>query len=763
MASAILKLAGDVKRDMMGRFFLGLAVAIVLSGLLLSGVMGLHLVNEADWSTHSTAGSQREVRILRDRFGVPHVRGRTDADVAFGLAYAHAEDDFRTIQQSIMTSRGRLSLSEDQLPRLANSASRALGLADMFTVAGGDPMVTDYLVQLLKVRARVEAGYDDNLARGLISRGTHDVLVGYAEGLNLFAAHHPDKVLPGFEPVTHKDIAAGFAFFLPLFFGLDRQLRELFEPERRHETSFPQGSGSNAMAIAPSRSADRHTRLLINSHQPYTGPLAWYEARLKSDEGLDIAGGLFPASPFINHGFGPTLGWANTVNTPDLVDVYVLTVNPENPDQYRFDEKWVDFEKSEAQIVIRLAGPLAITVTREVLWSRHGPVVKQPHGTYALRFSGIDRINQVEGYRALNRARTWDEFVGALKLQAIPSFNFTYADATGRIAYIYNTVSPDRDPAYDWRKYLPGDTSRALWTSYLPFDVVPRVVSPKSGYVFNANNHPFLASGEGDNPKQGVYPATLGIESLVTNRALRFEELLAADDSISAEDFRRIKFDKMYSRRSELAGVVQELLAKDFSKDPDARLLMQAQEILRAYDLSTDADNRGAALAVMTALPVVVPTYQGKPRGDAVEALRHSVKRLMAAHGRLDPPWGEVNRFRRGSLDRPANGGPDVLRDFEASIEPGTDGTFTAAKGDTLYYFVSWDPSGKMRAEGIHQFGSATIDETSPHHADQALLFLEEKMKPVWMDEADLRQNLSREYRPGEETPPTAESKARLP
>jgi penicillin amidase/acyl-homoserine-lactone acylase len=143
-------------------------------------MLGLQFAEEADWSPYLDAGSQREVRILRDRYGVPHVHGKTDADVAFGLAYAHAEDDFRTIQQSIMTSRGRLSMGESQLPRLANAAARAAGLSEPLAVEGGDPMVTDYLVQLLKVRARVEAGYDDNVARGLISKGTHDVLQGYA-------------------------------------------------------------------------------------------------------------------------------------------------------------------------------------------------------------------------------------------------------------------------------------------------------------------------------------------------------------------------------------------------------------------------------------------------------------------------------------------------------------------------------------------------------------------------------------------------------
>lgn len=100
-------------------------------------------------------------------------------------------------------------------------------------------------------------------------------------------------------------------------------------------------------------------------------------------------------------------------------------------------------------------------------------------------------------------------------------------------------------------------------------------------------------------------------------------------------------------------------------------------------------------------------------------------------------------------IDAPANGGPDVLRDFESDVVPQADGKFEARKGDTLYYFVEWDRAGRMSAEGIHQFGSATLDASSPHYADQAPLFLREETKPVWFDEADLRKNLKREYRPG--------------
>jgi penicillin amidase/acyl-homoserine-lactone acylase len=648
-----------------------------------------------------------------------------------------------------MTARGQLALTSNQTPRLINMLTSTIGLGALMHVDGPDPMITDYLAQLLRVHQRVEDGYDAAVAKGLISHGTDQVLAAYADGINLYAAEHPDRQLPGFTPVSKKDVASGFVFFLPLFFGFDRQLKELFEPERQQEISIPQGAGSNAMAVAPTRSPDKHTRLLINSHQPYKGPLAWYEARVKSEEGWDMEGGLFPGSPFINHGFGPDLGWANTVNSPDLTDVYVLKINPADPNQYEFDGKWVDFERSNAVIRLRVAGPLAISVSREVLWSVHGPVIKRPHGTYAIRFAGIDRINQVEGYHALNKAHSWDEFIAALKLQAIPSFNFTYADKTGRIAYIYNAVSPKRDPAYDWHKYLPGDTSRTLWNDYLPFDAVPKVVAPKSGFVFNANNHPFMASADEDNLKRDAFPATIGIETRTTNRGFRFRELLSADTSISAEDFRAIKYDKHYSNMSALAEMIAKLLGTDFSADPDAELLKKAQAVLRGYDLSADASNRGAALAIMTGLPVVAPTYAGKPPGDAVESLRRAAKTLMMHYGRLDPEWGEVNRFRRGSIDAPANGGPDVLRDFEGSLEPGPDGKFEAAKGDTLYYFVDWDEKGQIHAEGIHQFGSATLDETSLHFADQAEIFLKENVKPIWLDETDLRAHLEREYRPG--------------
>ena len=120
--------------------------------VLVFGFLGPVLVPTADWQPFLQNGQKYDVRILRDTFGVPHVYGKRDADVAFGLAYAHAEDDFQTISQSVMTRRGRLVLTSNQTPRLINALAHTIGGGDLFSVEGADPAITDYLAQLLRVQ-----------------------------------------------------------------------------------------------------------------------------------------------------------------------------------------------------------------------------------------------------------------------------------------------------------------------------------------------------------------------------------------------------------------------------------------------------------------------------------------------------------------------------------------------------------------------------------------------------------------------------------
>eukprot|EP01041_Mallomonas_annulata_P036843 gene36843-60030_t len=190
--------------------------------------------------------------------------------------------------------------------------------------------------------------------------------------------------------------------------------------------------------------ADGKTWLISNSHQPYEGQVAWYEAVTHSGEGLDMAGALFPGSPFVLLGHNRNLGWTNTVNRPDLIDVYKLVLN-EAGDKYRFDGKWLALDTKRVWLPVKF-GPFTLPVPQPVYRSVHGPVIKNERGAFAIRYAGIDNVKLVEQYYRNTKARNWEEWAKSMAIGGIPATNFIYADKTGRVAYIYNALFPDRKP-----------------------------------------------------------------------------------------------------------------------------------------------------------------------------------------------------------------------------------------------------------------------------------------------------------------------------
>jgi acyl-homoserine-lactone acylase len=689
---------------------------LVLLGLLAAALAALALWPRPRLDAARLIPSRRyEVRILRDAWGVPHVFGRTDPDVAYGLAWAHAEDDFRTIQGSLAAARGRLA-----------------------SVLGRDGAANDYMVQLLRIREVVDAGYDRDLAPE-----TRALCEAYADGINHYAALHPDQAIASLYPVRGRDLVAGFVHKMPLFFGLDGVLRGLLEPAPSSATPAA-GGGSNTFAVAPGRSADGFTRLAINSHQPWAGPVAWYEAHLHSDAGWDAVGGLFPGAPLILHGHNRDLGWAHTVNRPDLVDVYALEVDPARPNRYRLDGTWRDLEVRTAAIDVKLLGPIHWTFHREVLWSVFGPVVRGPRGTFALRIAGYGEVRHIEQWYRMNRARNLAEWLDAMRINALPMFNVGYADREGHILYLYNARLPVRRAGYDWRGTVPGDTAQTLWTEFLPFERLPRVVDPPSGFVQNCNSTPFrTTTGEG-NPDPAAYAPAFGIETGMTNRALRALELFGGDERITREAFDRYKFDVTYSAASAAAARLAQLLAAPAPSDP---LTGRALELLRTWDRAATPESRATALALLTLDPRDDNDGPAPSTAALVEKLGAVARTLESRFGRLDPAWTDVLRLRRGPADLGLFGGPDLLHAVYG--RPGADGRIVGTSGDSYILLVEWDAQGRVSSRSIQPYGSAVLDARSPHYADQAPLFAACRLKPVWLEEADIRAHLEREYRPG--------------
>ena len=382
-----------------------------------------------------------------------------------------------------------------------------------------------------------------------------------------------------------------------------------------------------------------------------------------------------------------------------------------------------------------------------MLYSAQGPVLKTDHGTFAIRYAGMGEVRQPLQYYRLNKARDLSEWRAALALQALPSINYIYADEKGDIGYVYNGLFPNRRDGIDWTKIQPGDRSDLIWHGYLPFARVPQIWNPKSGWVFNSNNTPFEATDLPDRLKPSDFPVSMGLQTNMTNRAYRAEETFGQDHAMTDASFRAHKFDLAYSTRSRAAHIIAQILALDSSKDED---LKAAQNLLRQWDRKTDVKNRATALAVLTCLKIL-PFDDSTPVTSPVDAVHQTVAQLKSHFGRIDPEWGEVNRIRRGKLDLAIDGAPDIFRAVYGAPQP--DGTLTAQGGDTFIMFVTWDKNGKLSSESVHQFGSATLDETSPHYADQTPLFVAMKTKPVLFTEDELKGQITADYRPGESHP----------
>ena len=677
-----------------------------------------------------------DVRIIRDAYGVPHIYGKRDADVAFGLAYAHAEDDIQNIQDGGRLARGQMGLA-----------------------TGREGALLDYLVAALQARKVANEKYLTD-----ISPDTRAALEGYVAGINFFCAEEAGRCEAGFAPITPQDILTSYVARTPIYYGFDAELTKLFEGDIEFvETADAAREaylkvdnrielGSNAIAVAPSRSTDGHTRLIVNSHQPFIGPAAWYEARVKSEEGWDMIGGLFPGTPLISLGASPNLGWAITVNKPDLVDIYQLTVNDEkNPTKYMLDGSWQDLETEDITLRVKLFGPFSLPVKRTIRRSAHGPVFDTPKGLFAVAFGGDRNVKAIEQWFRMNKATNYEEWQAAMAVQGIPSFNFVYGDKDGNIGYFYNAIVPRRSADWDWTKVAPGDRSDLLWQGALPFGTAPTVINPSAGYVVNSNHTPFESTGAPDKPKRADYPAHYGISDLPTNRGLRAQTLYGGDDAISGEEFLRYKMDTTYDPASGIMTHLATLAANpEIASNPD---YAEALALFAGWDGHVAADVRAVGLAVRAtqlARGNEMRGHRSPEVPDHEEALAQAIAEYTEGFGRIDPTWEDVNRIKRADVDLPLSGAPDVLRAIY-SIDNPKEGSLAAIAGDSYILYSDWDENGAQTVKTIHQYGSATQDETSPHYADQAALFADEGFKTPPLALEDLLKEATRDYRPGRE------------
>ena len=656
------------------------------------------------------------IQIARDTYGVPHVFGKTDAEVAYGLAWAHAEDDFKTIQLTALAGKGMLGRH-----------------------AGKEGAAVDYVVGLLRTKETAKEKMHT------LSPDFVTVAKAYLAGLNRYAETHPEAVLVKKSfPMTMEDYMSSIVLSLSVISGVDGVLKDIFKGEIEQHEELPKGS--NAFAINAAKSTDGSTFLDINSHQPLEGPVAWYEAHLHSEEGWNMLGGLFPGGCVIFTGTNEHLGWAHTVNKQDKIDVYKLETKSPKSSLYLFDNEWLKLEQKKIKLKVKLGG-MVLPIGKKAYWSKYGAAIKTKAGTYAVRLPASMELRGVEQWYRMNKAKSFSEFYKAMEMTAIPGFNTVYADNTDTIFYVSNGRIPFRNPKYDWAGILPGNTSETLWDTYHPLQDLPQYLNPPSGYVYNTNNTPFHASGEKDNLKAEDFDQTMGYETFDNNRSVRMKELLEQYQKISYEDFKTIKYDGQYPSQFHFPIDINVILKIKPEQYPG---LQREIESIQHWDHKTNIENVEAAL-FSTFLYRVGKVYGNNnfdkklTEAEAIEHLTFAKNFLIEHFGSTQVTLGQIQKLVRGEKELALWGLPDVITAMYTDEH--RDGLRKGIAGESYIQLVRFRKGQMPEIESVVNYGASNHPE-SPHYADQMELFLQQKTKKMTLQKEEVLKAAERVYSP---------------
>ena len=620
------------------------------------------------------------VEILWDTAGVPHVYGETVDAMYYGFGYAQMENHANLLLRLYGQARGRAA-----------------------EYWGPSYLDSDKVVALFGVPEQARTQYSQQPS------DYKPYLDSFVSGLNAYAKTHPEAIGDEFRqvlPITAQDVLAHTSRVICLEFigGGEAGAARVMLP------------GSNAYAIAPAKSASKKAMLMANPHLPWENFFLFFEAHLNGP-GFMAYGASLVGQPVLNIAFNQQLGWTHTVNTIDAADRYILT--PDG-DGYVLDGGKQAFDTKTVTLQVRQPGGQLTPQSITCRYSKHGPVMQTKDGKlYAFRFAGLTNPAMAAEHHAMANAKNLLEFERAVQRMQLPMFNIIYADKAGNILYLFNGNVPLRSEGDwpFWQGAIDGSVSKLIWTKTHPYQDLPRVLNPPSGFVQNANDapwsctYPFVL-----NP--GSFPAYMSPVTPLRLRPQRSINLVRNDSSIS---FKELAGYKLNTGLEAADRFLDDLLAA-IEQYPDS-LTRQAAIVLKAWDKATNRDSKGAILFTtwfdqfnprMVAVgwdpqhPVSTPDGLKDPQ-KAVDLLRNAARQVLQTYGRLDIAWGDVYRFGPGGRDYPANGGSEqygIYRTIHFAPDAGQPSLSRAVAGDT--YVAITEFGEKPRARVALSYGNAS-------------------------------------------------------
>jgi acyl-homoserine-lactone acylase len=730
------------------RSLLALTCAVTMGGALAApppaAMASAVAADAARWQ--AMAG---RVDILRDKWGIPHVYGRTDADAVFGLMYAQAEDDFKRVELNFINAMGRLA-----------------------EVQGEAELYRDLRMKLFIDPQQLKAQYAASPV------WLKKLMNAWADGLNFYLFSHPQVrplLLTRFEPWMALSFSEGSIggdiedvdlTELERFYG-----KRAFVPVARAGSDLDmEPSGSNGFAIAPRLTRDGHALLLINPHTSfYFRP----EVHMNSGEGLNAYGAVTWGQFFIYQGFNDRLGWMHTSGGGDVIDEYLETVTEKDGHYfYRYGKERRPLKAVDITLPYRTADGMARKVVT-VYYSHHGPIVREANGKWVAVRLMNDPMRALTQSYSRTKARNYAAFYRAMELRTNSSNNTVYADADGNIAYFHGNFIPVRDRRFDFTHPVDGSDPATDWKGLHQVKDTIHLFNPPNGWIQNTNNWPFTAAGS-YSPRQQDYPAYMSVNpenprGIHAVRVLKDASDLTIDSLIAkAYDSQLTAFEPLLPKLFQ----DYDSLAAD---DPQKAALAPQIAALRGWDMRYGLDSVPTSLAIFWAQNLA-DTFGPAARAKEVlvldyiataitpqerlAALARASDKLAADFGRWQTPWGEINRFQRltGDIVQPfddskpslpvaftsSNWG--ALAAFGMTSKPGTKRIY-GERGNSFVAAVEFGP--RIKARSILA-GGESGDPASPHFSDQAAMYARGEFKDVLFYKEDVEKNLERRYHPGQ-------------
>lgn len=737
----------------MNRFFCR-KVSFAVSFLVFLSATSLHAqpftkADIARWQQRA-----RQVTITRDTWGVPHIYGKTDADVVFGLLFSQCEDDFGRVEENYITSIGRLA-----------------------EVEGESALYHDLRARLFMDTTQAIALYKKSPV------WLKKLLDAFADGTNYYLYTHPvvkPKLLTRFQP------------WMPLMFSegsiggnisvvSTERLKAFYEQRKSTSMNSPadpyerESIGSNGFAIAPAKSATGNALLLIN---PHTSFYFRSEVHLVSQEGLNTYGAVTWGQFFVYQGFNENCGWMHTSSYADSMDEYLETIEKKGNKLYY---KHGDALKPVRTQTVRLPYKSGTGIQYRdftMYFTQHGPVAGEQDGKWLAISMMNTPINALSQSYLRTKATDYASYKAVMKLNGNASNNTIFADRNGTIAYWHGNFMPRRNPAFDWNQPVDGSNPETDWKGLHPVDEIVQVRNPATGWIQNCNATPFTVSGS-SSPDRSQFPAYMAPDAenyrgINAARVLGSKSRFTLDTLIAAaNDPHLAAFDDLLpplltayasvsgepaNQSGDLAEAIG--ILRNWDKSYGKASVGQTLAILWGEKIQRLARSRAAADQRFDNLSLTDFTLKQTSAQEKVTALADVLKDLSRDFGTWKLPWGEMNRYQRltgKTQETYDDQQPSLpvgftssawgsLAAYAAKTYPGTKKRYGSV-GNSFVAVVEFGKRVKARSVVT---GGQSSRPGEKHFTDQAPLYCEGKFKDVWFYPEDVRQHVEKTYHPGE-------------